>query len=102
MFSVVLPLLYVLATLHEGSSTTYFVKPSNGHSSNMNMHTLGYHIMNSHIYFASDTRLQFLQGIHQLKSDWIVQDVKNFTVQTSRKLNACCVLHAVEMRVTRS
>ena len=80
MFSMLQLVLCVLATLDEGSSTTYFVKPDHEYYPNKNAHTLSYYLMNSNKYFSSYTQLQFLPGIFLLKSDLILQDIKNFII----------------------
>ena len=81
--------LCVLATLDEGSSTTYFVKPDHEYYPNKNAHTLSYYLMNSNKYFSSYTQLQFLPGISLLKSDLILQDVKNFTLCGNASVIQC-------------
>lgn len=72
--------IYIAAMLHEGSSTTYFVKPDHSHYPSNNTHTLDHYLVNSDLYFTSHTRLQFFPGMYHLKSNFILQNVKNFTV----------------------
>ena len=70
----------IVALLHKGSSTTYFVKSDDEHYSINSAHTLSHYLMNRNKYFTSHTKLQFLPGMHILQSDMVLQDVKNFTI----------------------
>ena len=67
--STVLPLLVLLATVHEcRAAHHYYVTATNGSDCppTFPCHPLNYYVQNVELYFTSDTVVEFLPGLHEL------------------------------------
>ena len=69
-----------LLLLPIGICVIYNVKPDDYNTTCDQCHTLQYYQLNISKYFTSNTQLLFLPGIHYLNTDFIIQNVHNFSL----------------------
>ena len=72
--STVLPLLVLIATIHECRAAHHYVTATNDSDCPLTLpcHPLNYYVQNAASYFTSNTVVEFLPGLHELNYTGIV------------------------------
>ena len=95
-------ILVTLLILGHAIQTEYFVKPNeNTQCPALPCHTLSYYLENTTRYFTSNTRINFLQGVHEINKFGVllIQNVFNLTL-IRYKMTGCYVVSSVSFVAT--